>query len=93
VQAIVKNVADAGEKSASKYRIKFAVNGGKRLAADSRSKFVTSGSKYGKLPSPKRKGYKFTGWYTKKKGGARIRGAATVKTKKPQTLYAHWKRK
>jgi uncharacterized repeat protein (TIGR02543 family) len=45
-----------------------------------------------KLPKPKRKGYKFSGWYTKKKGGAKIKSS----TKMPAnnvTYYAHWKKK
>jgi len=37
-------------------------------------------------------GYKFLGWYTKKKGGKRIKSNSKL-SKKIKVLYAHWKKK
>ena len=49
----------------------------------------TAGAKVGKdLPDAGRKGYKFKGWYTKKKGGTKIKTSARIK--KNRTFYAHW---
>ncbi len=39
---------------------------------------------------PKRKSYKFKGWYTKKKGGKRITNKSKVPVKN-KVYYAHWK--
>ena len=72
--------------------IKFNVNKGKRIKT--KSKVVTPGKRYGKLPKPKRAGYKFKGWYTKKYGGSRVTSARKVSlSKKTTTLYAKWKKK
>lgn len=53
---------------------------------------VTYKKKYGKLPTPVRKGYSFMGWYTSKKGGSKVTSSTTVKIAKgkTQTLYARW---
>ena len=51
-------------------------------------KIVVKGKKYGKLPTPTKKGHKFLGWYTKLKGGKKV--TAKTKAKKDQVLYAHW---
>jgi uncharacterized repeat protein (TIGR02543 family) len=87
------DAASVVRKPAEKHKVKFAVNGGRRLSAGARSKVVTNGKKYGKLPTPKRKGYAFKGWHTKRKGGVRIGSATVVKLRSAQTLYARWKRK
>jgi uncharacterized repeat protein (TIGR02543 family) len=76
-----------------KYTVKFNVNKGKALKKSLRSKTVTYAQKYGKLPTPKRKGYKFKGWYTKKSGGKRITSASKFTAGTNQTLYARWKKK
>jgi uncharacterized repeat protein (TIGR02543 family) len=78
---------------ANRYRIKFNVNGGKALKKSLRTKTVTFGGKYGKLPTPVRKGYAFRGWYTKKTGGKNITAKSRVKITGATTLYARWKRK
>ncbi len=46
----------------------------------------------GSLPTPKRTGYSFTGWYTKKTGGTKINGT-NYNFSSTQTVYAHWKAK
>lgn len=73
-----------------KYSIKFNANSGK---VSKGSKKVTSGKKYGSLPKPKRSGYDFLGWYTKKKGGSEITAASYVAKAKKHTLYAQWSKK
>lgn len=73
-----------------KYAIKFNANKGK---VSKKSKSVTSGKKYGSLPTPKRSGYTFAGWYTKKKGGSKITKTSYVSKASKHTLYAHWEKK
>lgn len=54
----------------------------------SESKTLNCGSKIGKLPSPKRKGYAFLGWYTGKSGGSEITADTVASASK--TYYARW---
>ncbi len=54
---------------------------------------VTFDSAYGSLPTPRRFGYTFEGWYTSGTGGTRITSSTIVKTPNNHTLYAHWERK
>ncbi|MBO7688113.1 MAG: InlB B-repeat-containing protein, partial [Kiritimatiellae bacterium] len=49
---------------------------------------VPKGKPVGVLPQPARDGYSFTGWYTKKSGGAKV--TASTKFTKATTLYARW---
>jgi uncharacterized repeat protein (TIGR02543 family) len=70
--------------------VKFNAAGGK---LDTKNKAVFSDSKYGKLPVPKRVGYKFLGWFTKKAGGNKITAASPVSVAKKHSLYAHWQKK
>lgn len=71
------------------YTVKFNANKGK---VSKKSKKVTFGSKYGKLPKPKRKGYTFLGWFHTKKGGFMALDHITVNTAKNHTLYAIWQK-
>ena len=73
----------------SKYKVTFNANGG---TVTTTSKQVTRDKTYGTLPTPKRSGYKFLGWYTKKSGGTKITSSTKVTLTKKQTLYAHWKK-
>jgi uncharacterized repeat protein (TIGR02543 family) len=75
--------------TANKYKVKLNTNGGK-LSASAKSKAVKYGAKIGNLPKPTRTHYNFKGWYTKKKGGARVTATTTNKTVANRTLYAHW---
>ena len=50
------------------------------------------GSAFGALPSPTRKGYTFSGWYTQKTGGTKITASTTVTQTEDITLYARWKK-
>ncbi len=79
-----------GIPAAQKYKITYNVNGGNKLKT--KSKTVTYGKKYGTLPSPKRAGYTFKGWYTAKDKGAKVTARQTVKITKDTMLYARWKK-
>lgn len=73
-------------------KITYNANGGKIDKKTSVSKNVKLGSKLGTLAStPKRSGYTFQGWYTKKSGGTKI--SKNTKPNKSVTYYAHWKSK
>ena len=72
-----------------KSTLTFNANGG---TVSVKKKQVTSETKYGKLPNPKRKGYEFMGWYTKVKGGQRIYKDTLITTVKNSTIYARWKK-
>jgi len=72
-----------------KYKITWNANGGKFGTKKTVTSTVTKGSKLKKLATtPKRSGYTFNGWYTKKTGGKKV----TVNTKPTLsvTLYAQW---
>ena len=73
----------------SKIKVTFKANGGK---VKKKSKKVYPYYEYGKLPTPKRKNYDFVGWYTRKKGGYKVKSSEEVETSKSHTLYAHWKK-
>jgi len=78
------------------YTVKFKANGGstpKRGGKKYISKIITFGHAYGPLPTTKRSGYKFLGWYTAKKGGTRVTSATQVITTGTRTLYARWAKK
>jgi len=55
------------------------------------SKKVQYYSSYGRLPTPKRAGYQFVGWYTKSDGGTKITATNRVRYTKSKTLHAHWR--
>lgn len=89
---IIINTDDtyAASKKTKKVKVVFNKNGGK-LAK--KSKVVKVGKKYGKLPTPKRSGYTFKGWYNKKTGGKKVTAKTKVRKKKKHTIYARWKKK
>ncbi|MDR0817195.1 MAG: helix-hairpin-helix domain-containing protein [Clostridiales Family XIII bacterium] len=68
-------------------KIKFNGNGGTVSSAD---KTVFKGLKFGTLPTAKRSGYTFKGWFTTKKGGSCITSDTVVKLTRTKTYYAHW---
>jgi uncharacterized repeat protein (TIGR02543 family) len=88
----------SGPLEAEAYKVKFNSTGGTKIT---KKITVTEGSKYGKLPTPKRADHVFLGWYTKAPGGTAWKSVktgtgtkVTAKTKvtieKNHTLYAHW---
>ncbi len=72
------------------YQVIFHANGGyiNKKSTKSVAKAALYGAKVGKLVNPKRKGYAFLGWYTKKSGGSRINQDTVITAS--QTYYAHW---
>jgi uncharacterized repeat protein (TIGR02543 family) len=54
--------------------------------------FIYTSELAGKLPKPKRTGYIFKGWYTKKTGGKKVSASTLYRITKNLTLYAHWKK-
>jgi len=80
---------------AKKYTAKFNANGGttpKKSGKKYTSKSVTFNKTYGALPTTKRTGYTFAGWFTGKTGGTLVTSATLVTTTGTRTLYAHWMR-
>jgi uncharacterized repeat protein (TIGR02543 family) len=78
--------------TAKVYKTLFKVNG-KNVKLKVKSKKYAYGKKFTNLPKPTRKGYTFTGWFTKAKGGTKITAARTNKYAHTFRLYAHWKKK
>ena len=70
-----------------KYSISLDANSG---TVSSASKEVTYSSTYGTLPTPTRKGYTFSGWYTAKTGGTKITASTIVNMTAKHTIYAQW---
>ena len=66
-------------------KVKFDANGGE---VTEQERTVLPLSAIGKLPTPKRGKYTFTGWYTKQSGGTKI--SASTKIKSSATYYAYW---
>jgi uncharacterized repeat protein (TIGR02543 family) len=79
--------------NAKKFTIKFNVNKGRKLSKSLAAKKVAFGNKLGKLPTPKRAGYKFKGWYTAKGGGKKATQQTRLTKARTLTLYAMWKKK
>ena len=76
--------------SAKKVTVKFNGSG----AQPSKTSITAvCGKSYGTLPSVKRTGYTFQGWYTASKGGSKITKNSKVTITKNHTLYARWKAK
>ena len=67
--------------------VKFDGNGG----SGSNDLTVIYGKTYGKLPTPSRKGYTFTGWTTAKDGGSAVNAETKIFTTDTHTLFAQWK--
>ncbi|MDR0519396.1 MAG: InlB B-repeat-containing protein [Clostridiales Family XIII bacterium] len=76
--------------NAKKFTVKFNVNKGEKLPRGLAAKKVQYGSKLGKLPAPKRTGYRFTGWYTSKSGGKKATSQTKMTKAGTLTLYAQW---
>lgn len=72
------------------YSVKLDAAGGyiSKKSVQSQTKAVTYNAAVGKLVSPKRKGYAFLGWYTKRSGGGKLDAASKITASK--TYYAHW---
>jgi uncharacterized repeat protein (TIGR02543 family) len=77
---------------AKSYKATFNANKGKVSGKKKLVKSMKTNSKLGKLPTSKRNGYKFKGWYTKKSGGEKIKSSTKMPAKNV-TYYAHWKKR
>ncbi|MCI8951407.1 MAG: hypothetical protein HFG49_15475 [Lachnospiraceae bacterium] len=93
-KASVKNLTSINGKTITLYAqwgkgvtVTYNANSGK---VSTKSKKVYHKSAYGTLAKPTRKGYAFTGWYTKKSGGSKITSKTKVLKNSNHTLYAHW---
>lgn len=92
--AVTEIPADAtGDKTfyakwtANEYTVTFDANEG---TVTPESKTVTYDGTYGELPTPKRSGYKFLGWFTDLTGTDKVTADNKVSITAAQTLYAHW---
>lgn len=85
--AVSRNVS-VTTGTAKKVKVTFNANGGTVVT---KSKTVAINSKLGKLPTPRRSGYTFAGWYTAKSKGKKV--STSTRVTKKLTLYAHWKKK
>ncbi len=54
------------------------------------SKAINYNSTYGTLPTVKRSGYYFTGWYTAPSGGSKVESTTVMATASASTIYARW---
>ena len=73
------------------YQITWNANGGKIGSKKTVATTVKKGSKINKIAAtPKRSGYTFKGFYTKKSGGTKIN--KNTKPTKSVTYYAHWEK-
>ena len=91
--AVVKEKTEKQKKKKTdkKYKVTLYANKGK--FSDKKSthvKKVAKNKALGKIAIPKRKGFQFTGWYTKKKGGTNYTSKSLIK--KDLKLYANWAR-
>jgi len=78
---------------AKKYTVKFNADGGStpmRNNKVTKSKSVTFTKTYGPLPTTKRTGYTFGGWYPDRIGGVKVTSSSKVTTPATHTLYARW---
>ena len=92
--AVTEIPADAtGDKAfyakwtANEYTVTFNANEG---TVTPESQTVTYDGTYGELPTPKRSGYKFLGWFTDLTGTDKVTANNKVSITAAQTLYAHW---
>ena len=85
---VTKNMTLYAQWKLNTYTIKFDGNGG---TVGVEKKWVDHGNAMNFMPTPKRDGYTFTGWFTAKTGGSKV--YSTTKVTKNMTLYAQWKKK
>lgn len=81
------NITIYAHWSNAEYTVKFEANSGN---CDTASKPVEYAKPYGTLPTPKRTGYTFSGWYTSVTGGTKVSFDTVYNTTGNITLYAHW---
>jgi len=88
---IVLSSVQAVDAAPKKVKVTWNANGGKIEKANTKITTIKKNAKVGKLlKAPKKTGYQFKGWYTKKTGGKKITTA--MKVKKKVIFYAQWKK-
>jgi len=86
---VVLASVQAVDAAPKKVKVIWNANGGKIGAAKSVTTTVTKNAKIAKLPkTPKKVGYAFKGWYTKKTGGTKV--SKGIKVNKKVAYYAQW---
>lgn len=60
------------------------------LVISTKFKYVDNDGTYGMLPTPRRDGYDFDGWYTEKTAGNKVKEDTTASAGAAETVYAHW---
>lgn len=71
--------------------VKFNGNGGtSSLSAKQVLYGGSANTLYGELPTAKKNGYTFKGWYTAASGGIRVTNISSLRTTNDHTLYAQW---
>lgn len=78
-------------KNNQKFKVSYKLNGKDAENVKANKTKYTVTTKTFKLKAPIRKGYKFTGWYTKKSGGKKVT-KITKGSYGNKTLYARWKK-
>lgn len=71
---------------ANRYTLTYNANGG---TVSTSSKTLQYGDAFGTLPTPKRDGHRFLGWYTSATGGTKVSEATKIGAENT-TIYAHW---
>jgi len=71
---------------ANRYTLTYNANGG---TVSTSSKTLEYGDAFGTLPTPKRDGHRFLGWYTSATGGTKVSEATKIGAENT-TIYAHW---
>lgn len=74
---------------ANTYTVTFHAGEGAELEGAA-TRTVSYGQSYGELPSPKRSGYMFSGWFTAEKDGLLVTKDTVLSNAADHTLYAHW---
>ena len=75
--------------TANTYKVTFSANY-EGAGSSSSTANVTYDSAYDALPTLKRNGYTFKGWYTAAEGGSEVTADTIMNIADTQTLYAHW---
>lgn len=86
--ASVNTVAAVTSVEASSAKLKFNANGGTIMGA--KTKTYKKGKAVGALPTAKKTGYVFNGWYTKKSGGKKVAYNTKFAKCSNKTVFAHW---
>ena len=84
-----KNTNPAGSFSGCKVAVTLNAQGG-TVSAASVTRYRNN--TYGNIPTPKRTGYIFKGWYTAQNGGTKVASTTKLISNSAHTLYARWEK-